>query len=72
MWMKPIPDCPLEPEEPLCVANCADCREEIREGDDCFRIGGGLYCERCVDAGRRVAERERPLRIPMRMTAKGE
>ena len=71
MWRTPIPSAPMEPEEAACVADCADCGEEIREGDDCFRIGGALYCERCVDACRRVAERERPLRIPMRMTVKG-
>lgn len=28
---------------------CADCGEEICEGDTCYCIGGKYYCKSCID-----------------------
>ena len=41
--------------QPRPFTYCDECGEEIYEGDDYYNIGGNIFCENCVNAGKRVA-----------------
>ena len=41
------PRCP-NADEPRAVHACAQCGEDILEGDDCYHIGEDYFCEDCV------------------------
>ncbi len=47
--------CPNAPESPV-YAHCDECGCVIRDGDDYYTIGGGVYCENCIEDARKEAE----------------
>jgi hypothetical protein len=51
--------CPNEPG-PRAVYTCANCGDDIYEGDDVFDISGEHWCEACIDDCRHTAEFEEP------------
>lgn len=50
-----IPEPPLDPPAPVLFCYCDECAREIYVGDYFFHLDR-VYCERCVDRGRRLAE----------------
>lgn len=48
----------LEPDEPETIGFCAECGEDIFEGEDVWEVKGKWYCEHCIDGFRKEAEKE--------------
>ena len=42
--------------EPEAVFICAECGEDICEGDEYYDVLGEQFCETCIEKFRRVAE----------------
>ena len=38
----------LDPPEPVAVAHCHGCGEEMYNGEDAYNVSGHLYCVECV------------------------
>lgn len=47
--------CPNAPE-PQKFGECAECGENILDGDEYYLLGGEYYCESCVRDSVRIAE----------------
>lgn len=47
---------PREDEEP--VEACTDCGDAIYEGESYYKVDGVVYCEKCMQKMKYVAERE--------------
>lgn len=54
-----IPDAPLEPPAPKVLFYCDGCGEEICEWEYYYDLAGLKFCERCVDAAKKIAEEDR-------------
>ncbi len=51
------PRCP-EADELMSLHECVECWAEIYEGETYYHVGELIYCEDCMFAFRKLAERE--------------
>lgn len=49
--------CPNAPE-PIPVFICAECGNDIHDGEDYYEVLGEQFCEHCIDNAKGVAEHD--------------
>ena len=47
----------LDPPEPEILFFCAECGNEIYEGEEYWLLHGEIYCEQCIEDAKRFAEK---------------